>query len=165
MLVPLSRTNNTGMPVWRDFRCHGVHGTHHCALTTHESVVRQLYERVSRHSSFFPVRGAGSVPNGHIDPLTPQSANHPIIMVLGGERHASTPPLATTEIRLYFQVVAICCPLTALRVSRAYRICEKKLVQCPLRNGNSIADSPVRMFTRYSGGVYGGGSAEEGLVF
>jgi hypothetical protein len=56
-------------------------------------------------------------------------------------------------------------PLNCAPGITAQCICEKKLVQCPMRSGNSIANTSVRMFTRYGGGVYGGGSAEEGLVF
>ena len=37
-------------------------------------------------------------------------------MVLGGRQEASTPHLARTEVRLYFHVVAICWPVTGLRV-------------------------------------------------
>ncbi len=47
-----------------------------------------------------------------MDLPTPQPANKFRISVLRGRQEASAPHLARTEVRLYFHVVAICCPVT-----------------------------------------------------
>jgi hypothetical protein len=89
---------------------------------------------------FSPSKEAGQVPNWNMDISTPRLANQCRISVLVGGQDVSAPHLATAKGRLYFHVVAICCPLTALQVLFVQRICEEKLVQYPIRTGNSIAN-------------------------